>query len=63
MAILKTSLRIVFLILLCMPIAYIQYYIVRSTADDVMNTTKKKSSKSDDIQDNNYRKEYLRVAK
>lgn len=63
MAILKTSLRIVFLILLCMPIAYIQYYIVKSTANDVMNEDKKKSSKSDNKQDNYYREEYLKIAK
>ncbi|MCT4564943.1 MAG: hypothetical protein N4A68_11620 [Maledivibacter sp.] len=63
MAVLKTSLRIVFLILLCLPIAYIQFYIVKSTADEVMNSDKKKSSKSDGKQNDYYTKEYLKIAK
>mgnify|MGYP001247847373 CR=1 FL=1 len=63
MDILKTSLRIVFLILLCIPVLYIEYYIMKNTAADVMNHKKKKSSEAIDAKSNYHSKEYLRVAK
>lgn len=57
------SLRIVFLILLCIPVLYIEYYIMKNTAADVMNHKNKKSSKAIDAKGNYHSKEYLRVAK
>ena len=63
MDILKMSLRIVFLVLLCIPIAYIEYYIVKNTISDVMNSKKKNLSKSTSSVNNYYRNEHLKVAK
>ncbi|WP_459195852.1 hypothetical protein [Wukongibacter baidiensis] len=62
MDILKTSLRIVFLVLLCIPIIYIEYYIIKTTMSDVMKL-KKKSSKTNNTINNHYGKEYMKIAK
>lgn len=62
MDILKTSLRIIFLVLLCIPIIYIEYYIIKSTMSDVMRS-KKKSSKANNTINSYYRKEYMKIAK
>jgi len=61
MYILKTSLKIVFLVLLCVPIVYMEYYIVKNTISDVMNLEKKKSAKSNDTVSNYYGREYLKA--
>jgi len=63
MAILKASLRIIFLMLLCMPIVYIQYYMIKTTIDDVMDSGKKKSLKSANEQKSYHTREYLKIAK
>ncbi len=63
MAILKLSLRIIFLILLCIPIVYIQYYIIKNTAADIMKSEKKKPSEAAAAKGNYGPKEYLRAAK
>lgn len=62
MDILKTSLRIIFLVLLCIPIIYLEYYIIKSTMLDVIKL-KKKSSKSNNTINNYYGKEYMKIAK
>ncbi|SKC83767.1 hypothetical protein [Maledivibacter halophilus] len=66
MTILKTSLRIVFLFILCIPIAYAEYYILKNTMNEVIKHSKKKLSKT--ISTNNakkdyYRRDYLKIAK
>ncbi|SHK17369.1 hypothetical protein [Paramaledivibacter caminithermalis] len=63
MAILKTSFRLVLLILLCIPIAYFEFYILKNALNDVINHSKKNSSKVNNAKANYYNKEYLKVAK
>ncbi len=65
MVILKTSIKILFLLALCTPIIYLQYCILKSTAKDIKRDTH--SLQGDAPVDSNkeryYRKEILRVAK
>lgn len=60
---LKTSLKIVLLVLLCIPIAYAEYYILKNTMNEVMKHSKKKSSKTNAAKNDYSRKEYLKIAK
>jgi len=58
MILFKTLIRVIILLSLCIPIIYLQYYIIKDTAKSMMIDMNQKQGIS-----NNKRKDYLRVAK
>jgi hypothetical protein len=63
MSIFKTAIKIIFLITLCIPIVYIQYYMLKDTVKGVMKPREKKPVTMIYNRTEKYRKKYLEAAK
>ncbi|MDK2919331.1 MAG: hypothetical protein PWQ37_2064 [Candidatus Petromonas sp.] len=63
MSIFKTAIKIIFLITLCIPIVYIQYYMLKDTVKSVMKPREKKPVTMIYNRTEKYRKKYLEAAK